>query len=98
MFIHIYTKLIPYTIDLSNYFIFLAYAFERVIEMKCSTGDEGGTLENTKEKCKNNNDCIGVFQTKCTDAEDSYVCFKNATSPSQVQTEDCFYKKFAIGE
>ena len=80
------------------FFIFLAYAFERVIEMKCSTGDEGGTLENTKEKCKNNNDCIGVFQTKCTDAEDSYVCFKNATSPSQVQTEDCFYKKFAIGE
>ena len=66
--------------------------------MKCSTEDEGSTLENTKEKCKNNHNCIGVFQTNCTDAEDSYVCFKNATSPSQVQTEGCFYKKFAIGE
>ena len=92
--------LTTYSIYYNKFLIILAYAFERVVSMTCAPGDEGDTLESTKDKCKNNynNDCIGVFQSKCSNAEDSYLCFKNATILSQVHTEGCFFKKFAIGE
>ena len=84
-------------------FIILAYDFERIHENKisiinCSPRNEGEKLEQAKERCKNNNHCIGVFQTNCTDLGDSYVCLKNANSSSNTQTEGCFYKKFAIGQ
>ena len=77
--------------------IILAYDFEKVAELNCHPEDKGQTLENTKETCKNNHHCVGVFQKKCTSEEDSYVCLKNATISSHAQTEGCFYKKFAIG-
>ena len=77
--------------------ILLAYDFERVLEMNCSLGENPiETVEKAKMFCKNNYECIGVFQKNCDD-DKSYECLKNATSSSDVQINGCLYKKFAIG-
>ena len=79
-------------------FIVSAYAFERVLDINCSPGENATeTLKEAKSKCKNNPDCIGVYQKNCDD-DTSYECLKNsATSSSGVQINGCYYKKFAIG-
>ena len=79
-------------------FIVSAYAFERVLDINCSPRENTTeTLKHAKSKCKNNPDCIGVFQKNCTD-DAAYECLKNnATSSSGVQINGCYYKKFAIG-
>ena len=78
-------------------FIILAYIFERVYNINCSPGDDSDTIENTKEKCKNNMQCIGVYQKTCNDYEDAYECLKTQTSSSHVQVEGCLYRKITIG-
>ena len=75
-----------------------AYDFERVLNINCSPGEESFTsLENAKDECKINENCMGVLQKNCTEDQDYYECFKNETSSSQSQIESCFYKKFSIG-
>ena len=65
--------------------------------MNCSLGENPiETVEKAKMFCKNNYECIGVFQKDCAD-EKSYECLKNATSSSDIQNNGCLYKKFAIG-
>ena len=59
--------------------------------------DSGIHIQNTKEKCKNNKQCIGVYQKTCNDDEDAYQCVKNQTSASHVQDEGCLYRKIGIG-
>ena len=78
-------------------FIILAYVFEKVLNIDCSPGYESETLQNTKEKCKNNKQCIGVYQKTCNDDEDAYQCVKNQTRWSHVQDEGCLYRKIGIG-
>ena len=68
-----------------------------MLDINCSPGGESETLENTKEKCKNNKQCIGVYQKNCTDDKNAYQCLKNQTSPSHVQVEGCLYRKIGIG-
>ena len=72
--------------------------FEKVLNINCSPGDESETLENTKEICKNNKQCIGVYQKTCSNDTDAYQCLKNQTSPSHVQVEGCLYRKIGIGK
>ena len=79
-------------------FIILAYVFEKVLNINCSPEEESGTLQNIKEKCKNNKQCIGVYQKTCNDDEDAYQCVKNQTSSSHVQDEGCLYRKIGIGK
>ena len=86
------------TVDRINILIILAYVFEKVDSINCAPGNETKTLENTKHNCKNNKQCVGVYQKKCTDDEDAYQCLKNKVSSSHVQNEGCLYRKFAIGK
>ena len=86
------------TVDRINILIILAYVFEKVDSINCAPGNESKPLENTKQNCKNNKQCLGVYQKKCTDNEDAYQCLKNKASSSHVQDEGCLYRKFAIGK
>ena len=79
-------------------FIILAYVFEKVLNINCLPGEESGTLENTKEKCKDNKQCIGCYQKTCNDDENAYQCLRNQTSASHVQDEGCLYRKIGIGK
>ena len=81
-----------------NILIVLAYVFEKVDSINCAPGNENKTLENTKHNCKNNKQCLGVYQKNCTDDEDALQCLKNKASSSHVQDEGCSYRKFAIGK
>ena len=86
------------TVDRINILFILAYVFEKVDSINCAPGNVSETLENTKQKCKNNKQCVGVYQKNCTDDEDAYQCLKNKDSSSHVQDEGCSYRKFAIGK
>ena len=84
--------------DRINILIILAYVFDKVYSINCAPGNESKTLENTKHNCKNNKQCLGVYQKNCNDDEDAYQCLKNKANSSHVQDEGCLYRKSAIGK
>ena len=79
--------------------IILDYDFKRLLNTNCSHGDEAfENLENAKDECKINKECIGVFQKNCADDKDYHECLKTSTVSTDLSNEGCFHVKFLVGK
>ena len=77
----------------------LDFEFEQLSHTSCKHGgQELETLEDAKDECKGNKQCIGVFQDNRYDDEHYYICLKNATILNDIQIKGSLYKKFPIGK
>ena len=90
MYIYIYIQ---------NHLILLDFDFEKLSHTNCTHDDNVlQNLEIAQKECKDDKQCTGVFQEKCTDENNYYLCLKNSTLLTDNRIQGCFHKKFPVGE